>query len=518
MAFDNVSNPVPVAGPVPGRGPALVPDAAVTQDSLGRLLLTVTARALGGAEGTSLDTLPGLSRAGGSTSISAEQTRAEVCTRRALAAEAVEQVDGQDIAAWIVAQYGAAPLSTPYPAVVIGSPHGSAAHLAATLGAPWLPSGFECSVRWPDGAVEEVGGALHHGSSVADRILAGNPDLAIRQVHDPVLRGRVAGTTVALFARWRRVPEAYRALIERRLAPGAPILLVSDDREWPALDLGGGRSFQLGCPLTGLEPEDYICPGPDLRQAVRLAGGDPYRWIPPAACLTFGPGEHSVDPEFEADLRTLAGASSGPGPDPGPELDPGPGPGSGGWRVERVGYPQPAALSGAVAEFVRDWLAETGRDDGRLVVECGRLLDPAPVLRAGMVPYWCEGSLRTELTEAEWWLAGSRRFHSVDVLVEPPGRPSSVIAPVPQWRAVAWFGSRHGAVDRSGLRGYPYGALPTRHASVVLGGRSGEPPEGPVEPLSGHVARLSGPHAPAPSADAARRLATAGASLGLTLS
>jgi hypothetical protein len=292
----------------------------------------------------------------------------------------------------------------------------------------------------------------------------------VRQVYDPVLRGRTAGTTVNLFARWRRVPRAYRDFLSR-LAPGAPVLLVSETRPWPVFDLRGGLSFQLGSPLAGLEPEDFLHAGPDLGHALRLADGEPRCWRLPSAPLADNRAEHGVEPEFGEHLRQVAGAD--------------------GRTVHQVRYARPSALSAAVAEVIREWRAGAGVRADRLVVECGRLLDPALALRGGLVPYWCEAALRSEVSEAEWWLAGCRRFDSVDVLVEPPGRPSSVIAPIPQWRAVAWFGARRGTLDRTALRSYPYGSLPTRHAAQVLGDRVGPVPQPPPLPAAAALTGLA---------------------------
>jgi hypothetical protein len=458
MAYDRSDHRLPGTSRVGRDGRGRRAGSVVAADSLGRALLGASAAAITYPGG------PTPPRYGGTAAMTPDET-----ARRAVALADAVLVDAEAVAAWIVAHYpapgdGSAHTSdASFPAVVIGSPHGAAAHLAATLGGPWLPAGFEFAVRWPGGAVADPVEALNHGLAVTRRVLAANPDLAVRQVHDPVLRGRAAGTTVTLVARWRRLPRAYREFLAGRLRPGAPVLLVSDARSWPAFDLGDRASFQLGSPIAGLEPEDYLAAGPDLRQALRLAGGDPDRWCP----LMFAPmeefAEHGPEQGFEADLRALAAASGRP--------------------AHTVLYPRPSALSAAVAEAIRAWLADEGKLDDRLAVECGRLLDPAQTLRSGLVPYWCESALRAEVSDAEWWLAGSRPFRSIDVLVEPPGRPSSVIAPAPQWSAIARFGGARGAVDRAGLRDYPYGALSTRHASLVLGGHFDDLPQpAPLDP------------------------------------
>lgn len=139
--------------------------------------------------------------------------------------------------------------------------------------------------------------------------------------------------------------------------------------------------------------------------------------------------------------------------------------------LHRVLFAEPEALSAATADVYRGWLRAAGKSGDRCVVECGRLLDPWQVIRAGLVPYWCENATSRRVAGAEWWLAGSTPFSSVDVLPEPPGMRSPALAGLPQWLAVASFGRRRRALDRIAARGYPVTSVPTRHATEVLRGQ-----------------------------------------------
>jgi hypothetical protein len=125
-------------------------------------------------------------------------------------------------------------------------------------------------------------------------------------------------------------------------------------------------------------------------------------------------------------------------------------------------------LSGVVADMYRAWLRSRGKTGNRLVVECGRLLDPYQVLRAGLVPYWCENASRAAANSAELWLAGSQPFTTVDVLPEPPGTDGVQIAQLDQWQAMAGFATRWGRVDRRAVRAYPLRTLSPRHATAAL--------------------------------------------------
>jgi hypothetical protein len=316
--------------------------------------------------------------------------------------------------------------------------------------------------------VDRPRAALDHGAAVAGRLLAGNADVHVRQVHCPASRGALAGTTVALAARWRALPAAYARFLADRLEPGAPVLLVRDGRTWPVLDDGRGHSFQVGCPSSGLDPVDFHPDSHALRQVLRSAGGDGAHWEPPEVTSPQAGAENGVESGFELSARDWTGRHGHP--------------------LHRVLFPRPEVLSAATADVYRRWLRGAGKTGDRLVVECGRLLDPWQVVRAGLVPYWCENATRRSVEGAEWWLAGSEPFSSVDVLPEPPGVRSPALAGLPQWLAVAAFGRRRRALDRTAARGYPVTSVPTRRATEVL---RGQPYDLPVPPPLGVDAALA---------------------------
>ncbi|MEU7875370.1 hypothetical protein [Dactylosporangium sp. NPDC049140] len=356
-------------------------------------------------------------------------------------------VDAGAVARWLTGQLPAGQ----YHGLVIGSPHGAALHLAAALGVPWLPAGFELST--PDVAVREQGigstaadntAAAEAGELGARAILAANPDVAVRQVYDPVWRGWSASAAAYSVVRWQRLPAAYRDWIAERLRPGAPIIVTRDVGRWATVAGPAGYAFQLGSRASGLLPDDYH----DRRDAAVL-GERP----------ADSDGERSVDRGLVEDLRRFAAAHGHP--------------------VRQVLYRHPDVLSGAVADLYREWLRSGNRTGNRLVVECGRLFDPWHVVRAGLVPYWCEHPLRSAVRAVSWWLAGSEPFTAVDVLPEPPGVTLPTTAPLAEWEAVAAFATRHSLLDPRCVRAYPAGAVPAHHATQVL--RS-QPPDLPYLP------------------------------------
>ncbi|WDZ88108.1 hypothetical protein [Micromonospora cathayae] len=427
----------------------------VAVGSTARVLVAAAARALNGTDCADIGHPPALSRFVGAPEPVRRAAVVRAAGRVALTVDQAAEVDAGRVARWIVDQYP----DRRFPAVVLGSAHGAAVHLAVALGVPWLPTGFETTVHWTDGAVDRPRAAWDHGAALAARLLRGNDDVHVRQVHCPASRGALAGATVSLGVRWQRLPAAYLRFLADQLDPGAPVLLLRDARTWPVRDSGRGHSFQVGCPASGLDPVDFHPDAHALRQVLRSAGGDGARWDPPEVSVPQAPAENGVESGFELDARDWAGRRGHP--------------------LHRVLVPRPEVLSAAVADLYRGWLRAAGKTGDRLVVECGRLLDPWQVVRAGLVPYWCENATRRSVSAAEWWLAGSEPFTSVDVLPEPPGVASPALAGLPQWLAVASFGRRRRALDRTAARGYPVTSVPTRRATEVL---RGQPYDLPVPP------------------------------------
>ncbi len=428
--------------PVSGAG--LPAERVVAAGSAARILVAVTARALRGDDCGDLGHPRALSRLTGAPEPVRRAAAVRAAGRAALTAAQVAAVDAERVAGWFAGQYP----DRRWPGVVLGSPHGAAAHLAVALGVPWLPAGFEIAAQWSRGAVDRPDAAFDHGVPLADRLLTGNPRVHVRQVHCPASRGAAAGAVVTFAVRWRALPRAYARFLADRLEPAAPVLLLHDARTWPVRDGGDGHSFQAGCPAGGLDPVDFHPDARALGQVLRAAGGDEARWAAPEVTVAGAFAEHGVESGFEHDARSWGDRHGHP--------------------LHRVVVPQPDALSAVTADMYRRWLRRAGKTGDRLVVECGRLLDPGQVLRAGLVPYWCENATARRVAGVEWWLAGSEPFSSVDVLAEPPGLRSPAHAGLPQWLAVAGFGRRRRALDRGAARGYPVASVPTRRATEVL--------------------------------------------------
>ena len=437
----------------PPATPALAPARVVSPDGPERPLLEAVVRAVSQRGCDDLDRVPVLGRQARLPADLRWSALAAEQAAEAVPLELVDLIDAAAVARWITGRYPAGA----WPAVVLGSAHGGAAHLAAALGAPWLPTTFTLTVPWPDGSVGDWAGAMQWGAKIADQILAADPDVTIRQVHDPVRQGGLCGSTVTLHLRWRRLPRAYQDFLRSGLGRRGATLLLRDTRSWPVVELTDRLSFQLGSPASGLRHEDQTMDNPAFRRLVHSVGGD--HWPTPYLDSPARFAELAGEPELERELRRLSQELGRP--------------------THRVLYPGPELLSACVADLYRDWLRGGEHDGDGCVVETGRLLDPWRVLMSGLVPYWCESAARPAVEAAEYWLAGGGSFGTVTILPGAPGTTFETHAGVAQWRAIAAFARHAPYFNRQSLSRYPALPLPASHASEVLRRRhrpTGMPP------------------------------------------
>jgi hypothetical protein len=385
----------------------------------------------------------------------------------------LQHVDPAEVADWVVRQYG----DGPFPAVVVGSPHGSAAHLAVSMNAPWLPAGFEVEVAWPDGSLDDADGVLRRGEEVG--LLLDRWGVAARHVFDPLRYGFRASRQTTHHCSWRELPAPYRAFLDRCLEAGATIILISDLRQWRLSWWTGGGLFQVGSPTTGMSVERYLAALARAYPAATAALGD--RIFEENQDQT--EAEHRVHPGFVLDLRRLVGDRNR--------------------QLYSIAYREPEQLSAALADVTREWLRHAGTAANHLVVDCGRLLDPYHVGRAGLVPYWCESSSTTAVESAELWLAGSIPFEGIEALPEPGRATHASAAVLGRWQTLVSFARRNGTIDRNLARAYAGGRASPRDATSVLRQHQPELPAAPrlqaqdLDILLRELA-MNGPHAPAP--------------------
>jgi hypothetical protein len=306
-------------------------------------------------------------------------------------------IDMDDVADWVTGHYGPGP----HPAVFLGSSNGALVHLAAALGAPWLPQTLLLPVRRWRAEGTDADAALRFGARVAGPLLARNEDIVLHHMHDPNQDELMVRHMAYFRVKRTRLGPAYERWLHRSLAPGAPVVLVEDLSRWPTTRVAERHVFQNGA-QGGLPPEAYLGTQPD--------GESPE-------------AEWGFEPALAEDVARWAAASGHP--------------------LHRLRIDCPEALSAPVADLHRRWGADRGAID-RLLIESFVLLDPFQVARTGAAPFWTMFPVLPSAERAASFLDHRPPFAVVDAMLFNHGADSAGLAGVAVWRELTSRGGQPG--------------------------------------------------------------------------
>ena len=132
--------------------------------------------------------------------------------KEAISPDELAGVEAEEFSRWVAQLYP----ERIYPAIMIGSSNGAAAHLCAALGIPWLPQTFLILVRHPGLHPDEPGQDLEWGVKPGQALLNNNPDLQLH--HARRQPGPFDDSVYVLFpgeapSAWRDFPEVYPGAI-----------------------------------------------------------------------------------------------------------------------------------------------------------------------------------------------------------------------------------------------------------------------------------------------------------------
>ena len=303
------------------------------------------------------------------------------------------------VAHWLTEQYP----RRRYPAVFVGSSNGALAHLAAAIGAPWLPGTVLVPVARvgdPDRPID----ALRFGERHAPALLDRNPDVALHHMHDQAQDELMVSRMTYLRTKWQRLPTAYTDFLDSSLLPDAPVIIVDDRSRWPVVRVGERHVFQTGA-QGGLDPQDYL--------------GRPH---------TPTPDEEAPEAEWGADPDFLAAAAEWGR--------------THGRTVVTMTLPGPQEAAHPVARVFRDWYARRGQADDQLLVPTFIVADPWLTMITGSVPFWAFFSVQSVRAALEDHLARSDPYAVVRLMLFQHGADSPGIAHPDDWAATI---EKHGA-------------------------------------------------------------------------
>lgn len=224
-----------------------------------------------------------------------------------------------DLARESLAHY--AGLEGPFDAVLIGAAGQGTAHIAAAMGAPYLPQPFVLSFR--GAGSRDVRAYQRNGQALAEPILARNPDVVVVNHFDPVHDGWLIPYVNHVRLKLTSLPPEYTHFVRARLRPGGALMFIDCTAAWPQYRVGPRLTFQVGgwggiearefidggeatgkgwaldFPLEA-QPESEWGTGPGLRESVReFAEREGYRFLP----VTVSNPEQLAEIAFEAYRR-----------------------------------------------------------------------------------------------------------------------------------------------------------------------------------------------------------------------
>jgi len=161
------------------------------------------------------------------------------------------------LAEWCIDQYPDD--GSRFPAIVIGSPNGAVAHLAALLGAPFLTTSFGLTFRHETIGPDDLDAYRRTSLETARRILAANAASSFEVVchYDPIHDRSIVQVADFVRIKLHDLPACYRAFISDRLAPDGSLVLVECAYPWPQIALDERIFLQIGG-LGAIEPEAYL--------------------------------------------------------------------------------------------------------------------------------------------------------------------------------------------------------------------------------------------------------------------
>jgi hypothetical protein len=340
------------------------------------------------------------------------------------------KVSGEEVADWMAGLYP----RRQYPAVVVGSSNGAAVHLWAALGIPWLPQTFlvpvaRSGVR-PDEPREEMRWAEPH----AELLLRRNPDLELHHMHDPV-QDRLMVQRMSYFRFKRRIlGPAYERFLRDCLKPGATIIVMECGLPWPTTRRGERYVFQFGA-LGGATAEEMMLGGARVEAYLRRHKSDRIRWEPPAPDGTSPEAEWGFAPALREDIERFARRHD--------------------YRIQRIIFEQPEAMSPLVADLYRWWYERLGVADNRLVVDSFILMEPYWTTRTHSVPFWMVFNTEGSFRALDDYLSQARPFDELLLTLFSHGVDSIGLVPIAKWRSLF-----HRALQRGDFIGVDEAAFP----------------------------------------------------------
>lgn len=346
-------------------------------------------------------------------------------------------VRAEDISRWIVSEYP----RRPYPAAMIGSSDGAAAHLCAALGIPWLPQTILIPVRrsgvHPDEPYQDMAWAREPARALLDA----NPELQLHHMHDPNQDRLMIQRMTYFRVKRLRLGEEFERFLEETLLPGATLFLLECQHRWPTTQVGERHFFQFGA-VGGATPEEYRYGSERVASFLERYGSHRRRWEPPDPDGLRPEAEWGFEPTLREDVERLARRR--------------------GFRIRRIVFEEPDHMSPLVADLYRWWYHERRLRPNRLLVDSFILMEPWWTLRTGSVPYWTKFSVKPSADSVDRYLDKVPPYDDIRIMLFSHGVNSIGLAPIERWESIL-----RRARERGSFVGVDEDAFPRDFATFV---------------------------------------------------
>lgn len=378
---------------------------------------------------------------------------------RPIPLDQIRHLNVDDLDEWVVRQYGRGP----FPTVVIGSPSGGVVHLAAALGAPFLPQTTLSTVRDLTSDIDDPAGAMAALAPTVGQVAHHNPGVAVYHMHDPAQHRPILEAVAYLRLKRLRLGRAYERFLAERLAPGGTILQVECTRQWGVRQVTERGYFQFGA-LDGVSEQEYQQSGERIATYLAQERSAHRQWWPPRADQRRPEAEWGWDPALADDIAATARRY--------------------GFQVRRLISAEPQQHSPFVADLYRWWYRHLAQPADRLLVESYVQWDPLWVPRTGSVPFWITSPTEPALEELTSYLEASPPYDFIHVSLFSPGVESPGAVPVERWEwLLAQHARQRGEVIGVNRRTFPLDGGSTRRYRRAFTSIPARQPV-PAEPLT----------------------------------
>jgi hypothetical protein len=329
------------------------------------------------------------------------RTYAIASGREGVPPDRLGDIDMEQVAAWVTAQYGEAP----FPAVLLGSSNGALTHLAAACGVPWLPQTLLIPVRRPGADPQDYRAAAAFGVQHASKLLDPNPGVQLHHMHDANQDALSASQMAYFRVKWRRLPAAYERFLQRSLLPGSPVVVVRDTSSWPVSRYTDRHVFQPGA-QGGMTPDEYL-----------------------AAPDTPTPNDTAAEAEWgfaDALLKPMHAWTEATG-----------------HPILEIRYEHPQHPAAPVADTVRQHLEDLGEVPERLLVSSFIVHDPWRTITTASVPFWTFFPVQSAAADLAAYL-DTRSYDDIDIMLFSHGVRSRGLADAQTWQQLADRARRRG--------------------------------------------------------------------------